>query len=281
MVSTSMRPAAQDAPPPQPAEPRPRSRPAGPPPPPPRLRRCAVLDEIPALAADVPPAARATARRAATAALVRLEPGPQPLDEWYGRRSLRGPGLLLMRGLIAREVRVACRTATELLGPGDVIRPWEVDVGDPVAAEVAWQVLIASDVALLDAFFADRVRPWPQINSELVGRSVRRAHALAIQHAIASHPRLDLRVALLLWHLAGRWGRVLPDGEVCLDLPLTHRLIGELVGAERPSVSHAVGRLSRAGLVTRCRDGWHLRGRPEELGTVAPVSARTTDPGVG
>ena len=54
---------------------------------------------------------------------------------------------------------------------------------------------------------------------------------------------------LLLWHLAGRWGRVEPTG-FRLCLPLTHRLLGRLVAAERPSISHALRRLSEAGIVT-------------------------------
>ena len=45
-----------------------------------------------------------------------------------------------------------------------------------------------------------------------------------------------------------------------MPLPLTHRLIGQLVGAERPSVSHALGRLSSADLVTRKPNGLVLHG---------------------
>ena len=60
-----------------------------------------------------------------------------------------------------------------------------------------------------------------------------------------------MRVAMTLWHLAGRFGKVGTDGAVHLQLPLTHRLIGELVGAERSPVSHAIGRLTRAGLLER------------------------------
>ncbi len=71
-----------------------------------------------------------------------------------------------------------------------------------------------------------------------------------------------MRIALLLWHLAERWGIVELDG-ILVPLPLTHRLIGQLVGAERPSVSHALGRLTSAGLVTRKASGMVLHGTPE------------------
>ena len=75
--------------------------------------------------------------------------------------------------------------------------------------------------------------------------------------AITSQPRLEVRLVLLLWHLAGRWGRVEPTG-VRLSLPLTHRLLGQLVAAERPSISHALKRLAQAGLVTGPTDDLHL-----------------------
>ena len=68
-----------------------------------------------------------------------------------------------------------------------------------------------------------------------------------------------MRLLLLLWHLAARWGKVEPGG-VRLPLPLTHLLLGRLVGAERPSVSHALKRLAAAGLVSGSDDGWHLHG---------------------
>jgi hypothetical protein len=190
------------------------------------------------------------------------------VQRWYGP-AWGGLGLLLLSGVVARQARVAGRTATELLGAGDLLRPWDASQGDPVACEVAWRVLVAADVAVLDARFAARVRPWPQIASSLAGRVIRRADGLAVQRAIASHPRVDVRVSMLLWHLAGRWGRVQPDASVHLPLPLSHRLMGELVGAERPSVSHAVGRLSRAGLISRSGDGWSLRGTPDEHAALA------------
>ncbi len=236
--------------------------------PPARARRCRVLEEVPSLGAELVAPARAAAARVATAAVVGLEPGPHPLQGWFAS-SVHGPGLLVMHGVLAREVHVAGRTATELLGPGDLLRPWELPRAAPVGGVVAWRALARTDLGLLDAFFADRIRPWPQLACELMSRAVQRAQAIAEQRAIAAHPRVDMRVSMLLWHLAGRWGTVEPGGDVRLALPLTHRLLGELVGAERPSVSHALGRLTRAGLVSRAVDGWRLHGSSAEHAAVA------------
>jgi len=43
--------------------------------------------------------------------------------------------------------------------------------------------------------------------------------------------------------------------------PIIETSTGRLIGAERPSVSHALARLSRAGAVTGQGDEWHLHER--------------------
>ena len=73
---------------------------------------------------------------------------------------------------------------------------------------------------------------------------------------------------LLLWHLAARWGRVEPAG-IRVSLPLTHRLLGQLVAAERPSISHALARLvarrPRHRLRRRLAPARHARAHLEAL----------------
>jgi len=83
-----------------------------------------------------------------------------------------------------------------------------------------------------------------------------------VPRPILSQPRLEVRLVLLLWHFAARWGRVEPAG-IRLCLPLTHRLLGHLVAAERPSVSHALKRLEDSGLVTGSTIDLHLNGSLE------------------
>jgi len=179
-------------------------------------------------------------------------------------RTVDGPGLLLLDGVIAISVRVGDRVASELLGAGDLLEPDAVDTDELVACMTEWRALKPARLALLDGAFADRVRPWPQLTQALLRRVERRAHNLNVQRAIASQPRLEIRLTLLLWHLASRWGRVEPGG-IRLPLPLTHQLLGRLIGAERPSVSHALARLSNTGAVTGHGGEWHLRGSVEDL----------------
>ena len=228
---------------------------------------------------------RVAARLATTAIVFDASAGEIELSAALGR-TIDGPGLLLLEGVIATSVRVGDRVASELLGAGDLLEPDEIETDELVACMTEWRALQPARLAVLDGGFAERIKPWPQLTQALLRRVERRAHNLNVQRAIASQPRLEIRLTLLLWHLASRWGRVEPGG-IRLPLPLTHQLLGRLIGAERPSVSHALARLSRAGAVTGHGDEWHLHGSIEDLlgmldhpgEGVAPLVARVTGRG--
>src|SRR3954469_10882702 len=97
---------------------------------------------------------------------------------------------------------------------------------------------------------------------------VRRSRWLAFHLAVCHLPQLELRLRVVFWHLADRWGRVTPDG-VVVPLRLTHELIGGLVGARRAPVTRALGRLHEAGVLERRREGgWGPRGRLHEAGVL-------------
>jgi CRP/FNR family cyclic AMP-dependent transcriptional regulator len=172
-------------------------------------------------------------------------------------------GFLIIEGLLSRDVNVLGRTCVELLGAGDVLRPWRWDgEGSHVHAEVGWHVLEPTRLAVLDHGLVVRMNPWPQLGVELFARGTRRAHHLAVALAIAHHQRVDDRLLLTLWHLAERWGRVTPEG-ITVSLPLSHQRLADLVGAHRPSVTTAMGELVRAGAVSRREDrAWILHGSP-------------------
>lgn len=205
---------------------------------------------------------RVAVRPVITARVVELPLGDFDLEPLFARVT-DGLGLLVVAGLVELDTRVGDRTASELLGDGDLMCPWQTS-GDVVllARARVSRALLPVRIAILDQAFLRRAQPWPQVTSALIQRGVRRAMSLNLQRAATCHPRAEVRVDLLLWQLAERWGKVQPDG-IQVTLPLTHRLIGQLVGVERPSVSHALSRLSRAGLVTRSADGLVLRGTAE------------------
>jgi CRP/FNR family transcriptional regulator, cyclic AMP receptor protein len=204
---------------------------------------------------------RMVARPAVTALTFEVDSGTVGLSELI-EQAAPGPGVLILDGVVSMNVRVGDRTAAELVGAGDLLQPRVGEEDELLAREIEWRTLVRSRFAVLDGAFAGRVQPWPQITSALLRRAGRRAHNLDVQRAIAAQPRLEVRLALLLWHLAARWGKVEPGG-IRLALPLTHQLLGRLIGAERPSVSHALGRLAQSELITGHGDEWHLHGTLE------------------
>jgi hypothetical protein len=175
-------------------------------------------------------------------------------------------GVLLLDGLVMRAQRVGSVISAELLGSGDVVRPWHAgDEGSSLVSNARWQVLQPTQVAILDRRFAQVAGRWPEVVSALMERSVQRARLLAFQMGVGHLRRVDARLLLLFWRLADRWGRMTPDG-VVLPLSLTHGWLANLVGAQRPSVTTALGTLVGAGRLERLDDGgWLLRGGPPEL----------------
>ena len=202
------------------------------------------------------------ARREALARVQSLSPG-----EWDAAAAQEPAehhrGFLIIDGLLSRTVDVLGRRCVELVGHGDVMRPWQWDdVGSHVRAEIGWTVLEQTRLAVLDHALVLKIVPWPQLGLELFNRGTRRAHHLAVALAIAHHQRVDDRLLLTLWHLAERWGRVHTDGLV-VPLPLSHQRLADLVGAQRQSVTTAMGGLARSGAISRRDDGhWVLHGEP-------------------
>jgi hypothetical protein len=165
-------------------------------------------------------------------------------------------------GFLARRVRVLDRPATELLGPGDLLIPWEPDRTEPFVAGARWEVLEDARVAVLDRRFTGLLGRWPEITVALLGRAVSRSRAFALTLAITQLVGVELRLLVLLWHVAERWGAPGPEGTV-LPVHLTHELLGSLISAQRPTVTRAIGHLCEDGRVARRDDGLlAVRGEP-------------------
>ena len=231
----------------------------------PRIR---VLDADPELAVELDPEARIAARLHAVATVETLPAGPwQPPAEYA--HAPGHLGLLVIDGLLTRDVHVGKERCSELLAQGDLLRPWDHNDGlyGPVPSNFSWTVLEPARLAILDRRFAAVIGRWPELTAALVSRTLRRSRGLATLLAIGQMNGVDMRLLVLFWHLAERWGRVGPDG-VSVPLRLTHEMLGRLIGAQRPSVTTALGDLRRRGLLERRTDGsWLLHGEPPtELG---------------
>jgi hypothetical protein len=207
-----------------------------------------------------------------TARVVGFEAGNgAPLDRFADLP--KGLGLLVLEGLILRRVGLAGRYGSELLGDGDLLRPWQDEDPGPLPLRTArWKVLRRGRVAILDYDFAVRVARYPELIPCLLSRAVRRSRYMTVNIAILHQPRIDTRLHMLLWELAVRWGHVSTDG-IHLPIRLTHATLAELVAARRPTVTKALGELADRELVSWEGDHWLLTGTPPaELESLASMS---------
>lgn len=225
-----------------------------------REDRVRVFVEDAGLLAGVDAASSELLRRRATVPRRRLEPGPWEAPAHAGAGA--SLGLLVLDGLMIRSLDLDGRRCPELIGPGDLLRPWDDDGPGAVCCAATWSVLEPTALAVLDDRFAAAICRWPAIVSELLSRAVERSRALAFHLAIAHIRHAQTRLRMLLWHLADRWGRVTDRG-VHVPLALTHELLAHLACMRRPSASTALQLLARGGELERRRDGtWLLTGSP-------------------
>jgi CRP/FNR family cyclic AMP-dependent transcriptional regulator len=236
-----------------------------------------VFDEDPDLLIGMPEADARAARQAGVAPAVALATGP-----WHAPDEPRlfadHLGLLVLSGLLTRTVMIEGVESPELVGVGDLLRPWDDHEGEiaSVPFTTRWAVLSEARIAILDLRFCRAICRFPSVVNALVSRTVQRTRWMSIDMALSHVHRVDSRLLLLLWHLADRWGRVRRDG-VEVPIRLTHSQLAKLIGAQRPSVTVALRDLSRDGHLVRQPDGgWLLTGMPPEL--PALVTRRATPP---
>lgn len=169
-------------------------------------------------------------------------------------------GHFVCRGLLARRVAVGRGRSVELLGRGDLLRPWQEDASSFCLD--SWEVLEPTTLAVVGPATARALGRWPAINANLVARGVNRSRASVAAAAISSIVGLEERLLILFWHLAERWGESAREG-VQIPIRLPHRLLAELVGARRPSVTTALANLQEEGRLVSAPNGrWVLLGDP-------------------
>jgi hypothetical protein len=235
-----------------------------------------VLEADPDLARELAPSAVAQARAEALAPLVRLARGRWiPPSREVAQDTV---ALLVLDGLLVRAVSIDGRRGAELLGPGDVLRPWQTGAdGASFPYDIVWSVAAPTSIA---AIGRDLVRRWPDVAVELIDRGVDRARSIGIMLAIGRLSSAHERVVALLWHLADRFGHVEPAG-VRLPLRLDQTTLGDLVHLGRQAVSSELAALGREGILERRgAEGWLLHGEPParfaDNRTAARTVARTT-----
>lgn len=237
-------------------------------------RSSRLLELDPDLGAAMEPARH---RRATADLVVRLhgiEPGPwrpSEADPWAPAGAL-----LLTDGCLLRQVSLEHRAGAEILGPGDLLRPWQGQLEHRAYPyESCYEAVQNVVVAELDLALLARLAAYPEITSDLFGRALERSRQLVGHLVLAQLASVEHRLLLGLWHLADRWGRVGVQG-TSLPLPLTHRSLGLLIGARRPSVTSALVSLAAQELVLpRPEGGFLLCGDPPQGLTLARGASAT------
>lgn len=236
------------------------------------VRPCHVLREDPALAVGISPRRRERAEETCVARALKVRRG-----RWSGGSRddlLGGFVLLVLEGLLLRRVDLGGRSAAELLGPGDLLRPNQVDDAEPMLERsTAWRALEVSRLAVLDDNVVECMASYPGVVGRLLDRSLERSRRLAVNMAIVHHRRVDIRLQMLFWHLADRWGHV-RGRRVIVPLRLTHTVLADLVAAQRPTISAALSDLGRRHILRPIPQGWLLlAGPPEGAGEVTAAVA--------
>lgn len=208
---------------------------------------------------------RGEAERRATAPVYELPPGRLDCEAALAEGE-RGFGLLALSGLLCRHVGRERRAAAELIGPGDVFRPWDQPGRwASIPADCNWNVLMPSRIAVLDREFAARAGAFPEIAIALHKRALERATRLATLMCLANYRRVETRLLHLFWQLADRFGSVGRE-EIRIPLLLTHAVIAEMAALRRPSVTSGLAQLDAAGILRRDDQGWRLlRSSAEQL----------------
>ncbi len=236
-----------------------------------RVGGVSILCEDPTLARQIPPEEALVASRRAVANVVSLPKGIFWPDERFPNEP-GALGMLLLDGILLRAVAVTDRPTVEVIGPGELFRPFEAArTSDAmVSGEVRWWALRPARVAVLDARFCRSISDYPGLIAELAGRLSRRPAASTLRLALAQEPRLSVRLHCMLWHLADRFGEA-QDAGILLRVPLCHVLLSWLAGARRPAMSRAINELERAGHLVRNPDGtwWLGLEAPKGFGAVA------------
>jgi hypothetical protein len=221
-------------------------------------RPCRVLEEDSELGESIPLERRGDAVADCIVAELSVPAGPWGCPPTLSDDAI---GLLVLEGVLIRRAGIDGRFGVELVGECDVIRPWQPEDSQTLPVKTGWVALEPVRIAVLDSMFARKLGLYPELAGRLFERATRRSRRLVVNMAIIHQARVDDRLHMLLWHFAGRWGRVRGDG-VFLPLRLTHSVLADLVAARRPTVTSALSELARRDLVRAVDDGWLLSGDP-------------------
>ena len=161
-------------------------------------------------------------------------------------------GFVVIRSaLAARRGVILCHAGAGALLPA------------PLAGETL-DALVDARITLVSEAAYGRLLTYPEVVAVLSDalRAILRQKQVSIAN-FASVRHVE-RVQGKLLQLAREHGRVATDG-VRLDFPLTHDLLGEMIGSARETVSRAIDRLEGNGFLVRDGRSYRLLVQPDAL----------------
>lgn len=190
-----------------------------------------------------------------TVELPGLDLAPGAWDPDHPDRSTFGG--IVVAGLLAHAIGLpGTRDSLTLFGPGDIVQPW-AEHGTSIEVAVRWRAEGDVRLALLDKAWLVAAHRAPALALAIQRRLAAQVHRVAVQHAVTQLPRVEQRIMGTLWGLADTWGHVTPAG-VRIPLRLTHQMLGEVVGARRPTVTLALAALTDERFLAHDAGGWTL-----------------------
>lgn len=232
--------------------------------PPPGCTTVSLLECDPDLAEAIPPADRERARRALSAPARDYPRGPLSCSAFNATTF----AIVVTEGVLTERVGIGGHEMIELLIAQDIVLPWP-PASPSEGAEPQLAALEKVRLVGLDHRFIRAASLWPRLMGTLHQRLADQRYGLATHGAICQLPRAEQRVMAIMWHLAGRIGKVTPEGTI-VPWPRTHQALASLVGARRPTISLALKALHARGQLRARESGeWLLPRAPAH----APLDA--------
>jgi CRP/FNR family transcriptional regulator, cyclic AMP receptor protein len=207
----------------------------------------------------------------------RVAPGDFDVHELFD--DTRSFGALLLDGMLVQRLRLNGQVGVRVVGPGDLMAVTHLARSELLTESICRAVL-PTRLALLGYDMLAATHRWPMLVAGLHSRTAEQSERLVAQLMICQLPRVDDRVLSILWLLAETWGQVSTRG-TSLPLTLTHELIGQLIGARRPTVSLALRDLTDGGALLKQDAGWLLLKKPPSSDRVARLDEPQFLPGSG
>ena len=220
----------------------------------------ALLEVNPDLAADLTSDQMQLALDALVVPAIRIQRGQVDSEACANDDRVVGSllGMLVIDGVVVRETTLGPQVSAHMCGPGDLFELCRAHDQRSLPAVATVSVPGTAVLGLLDDRVLAASRRWPRLAGRLLAQAMGQIGDADAHQAISQLRRVEDRLLALFWYLADRWGSVLPDG-VRIDVPLTHKTIGHLVGARRPTVTLGLRALRDAGLLQRQAGGaWLL-----------------------